>query len=79
MQIKEYTSTFDLANIIGIKPVEIIKKCMEFGDFVSINQRLDADMLEFITNEFNFKCVVIRNNSSIKTNLADDNYIYCKT
>lgn len=55
LQVTEYMSVAELANLIGIKPAEVISKCLELGFVASINQRLDLDTLETIALEFGFE------------------------
>jgi translation initiation factor IF-2 len=40
---------------MGIAPIEIIKTCMGIGVIVSINQRLDAEIIELICNDKGFE------------------------
>lgn len=54
IDIKENTSLFDVAKNIDVKPAYVIKKFMEHGMFVTINQRLDLDIINFIVREFGF-------------------------
>lgn len=55
LQVTEYMSVAELANLIGVKPAEVISKCLELGFVASINQRLDLDTLETIALEFGFE------------------------
>ena len=52
LQVAEFISVADLASLLDINPTEIIKTCMGLGIFVSINQRLDAELIEVIAGEF---------------------------
>jgi translation initiation factor IF-2 len=52
LQVAEFVSVSDLASLLGVKPIDIIKSCMALGIFVSINQRLDAEIIEVIASEF---------------------------
>jgi translation initiation factor IF-2 len=55
LQVTEFISVSDLASLLGIKPADIIKSCMTLGIFVSINQRLDAEIIELISSENGFE------------------------
>lgn len=55
IQVTEYMSVAELANLMGVKPSEVISKCLELGFVASINQRLDMDTLETIALEFGFE------------------------
>ena len=55
IQITEYMSVAELANLMGVKPSEVIGKCLALGFIASINQRLDFDTLATIALEFGFE------------------------
>ncbi|MCK4233291.1 translation initiation factor IF-2 [candidate division WOR-3 bacterium] len=52
IKISEFVSVAELADILGIEPTEIIKKCLELGLLVTINQRLDIDTISMIADEY---------------------------
>ncbi len=45
----------ELANLMNVHVNEVIQTCMNLGLFVSINQRLDAETLVLVADEFNYK------------------------
>ncbi|KPK96329.1 hypothetical protein AMJ80_00625 [bacterium SM23_31] len=51
----EYISVAELAGLMGIETNEVIKKCMQLGLIVSINQRLDMDTITMVADEFGFE------------------------
>lgn len=55
IKVTEFLSTSELANLMKIEPAEIIKKCFDLGMMVSINQRLDRDLIVLLAEEFGFK------------------------
>jgi translation initiation factor IF-2 len=55
LQVTEFISAADLAALMNVKPADIIKVCMSLGVFVSINQRLDAEIIELVTSEFGYE------------------------
>ena len=55
INIAEYISVAELASFMEIETNEVIKKCMELGLIVSINQRLDMDTLTMVADEFGFE------------------------
>jgi translation initiation factor IF-2 len=55
LQVTEFISVSDLASLMSVKPADIIKACMTLGIFVSINQRLDAEIIEVVASEFGFE------------------------
>lgn len=55
LQVAEFTSLSELASLMNVPPTDLIMKCFELGMMVSINQRLDAEIIELLADEFNFK------------------------
>lgn len=54
IKVAEYVTANDLANMIDIPVTKIIATCMGIGLFVSINQRLDAETLVLVAEEFGY-------------------------
>ena len=54
IKVSEYVSVAELSNLMGVKPTEVISKCLELGFVATINQRLDMDTIETIALEFGF-------------------------
>lgn len=52
IQVTEFISVNELASLLDVNFAEIISKCMSLGIMVSINQRLDAEVIELVSNEF---------------------------
>lgn len=55
IQVTEFISVSELANLLDVNFTDIISKCMSLGIMVSINQRLDAEVIELVASEFNKK------------------------
>jgi translation initiation factor IF-2 len=55
IKITEFVTVNDLANMMDVPVVEVISVCMTIGQMVSINQRLDAETINFVADEFGFK------------------------
>lgn len=55
IQVTEFVSANELAKLMDISVTQIISTCMSLGMFVSINQRLDAETLTVVAEEFGFK------------------------
>ena len=55
IKVTEFVSVSELASMMNVHPNEVISKCMDLGLFVSINQRLDAETLALIAEEFSYK------------------------
>jgi translation initiation factor IF-2 len=54
IQVTEFISVSELANLLDVSFAEVISKCMSLGIMVSINQRLDAEVIELVSSEFGF-------------------------
>ena len=52
IQVTEFISVSELASLFDIAPTDIIMTCMNAGIIVSINQRLDADIIELVAEEY---------------------------
>ena len=55
IQVTEFLSTSELAKLMDIDVNEVIQKCFALGLMVTINQRLDKDLIELLADEFGFK------------------------
>ncbi|MBD5385873.1 translation initiation factor IF-2 [bacterium] len=54
IKITEFVTVSDLANLMDIPVNQIIATCMNLGVMVSINQRLDAETINIVAEEFGF-------------------------
>ncbi len=54
LQVTEFVSAAELAKMMNVSVNEIISTCMAIGLFVSINQRLDAETITIVADEFGF-------------------------
>jgi translation initiation factor IF-2 len=52
IKVTEFVTASELAKLIGVSVTDIISTCMSLGMFVSINQRLDAETLTVVAEEF---------------------------
>ena len=55
LKVTEFISASDLASLMDVSVNEVISTCMSLGMFVSINQRLDAEAITVIADEFGFE------------------------
>ncbi|MFH0758274.1 MAG: translation initiation factor IF-2 [Bacteroidota bacterium] len=55
LQVTEFVSVAELASMMNVPPNEVISTCMNLGLFVSINQRLDAETMSLVADEFGYK------------------------
>jgi translation initiation factor IF-2 len=54
VRVTEFISVGELASVLGVKPAEVVACCMRMGVMATINQRLDADTIGAIADEFDF-------------------------
>lgn len=54
IKVTEFVTVNDLAKLMNVQAIEVITTCMQLGLFVSINQRLDAETLTIVAEEFGF-------------------------
>jgi translation initiation factor IF-2 len=52
LRVTEFVTVNELANLMQVPAAEVIKKCIELGLMVSINQRLDKDTITLVADEF---------------------------
>ncbi|MCL2290308.1 MAG: translation initiation factor IF-2 [Bacteroidetes bacterium] len=55
LKVTEFITANDLAILMNVPVNQIISTCMSVGLFVSINQRLDAETIALLTEEFGFE------------------------
>lgn len=55
LKITEFITVSDLANLMGLSATQLISFCFGMGVVVSINQRLDAEIIELIASEYDFE------------------------
>ncbi len=55
LKVTEFVTVSELATMMSVSPTEVITACMNLGLMVSINQRLDAEALVVVAEEFGFK------------------------
>lgn len=54
LQVTEFISVSELASLMDVSFADVISKCMGLGIMVSINQRLDAEVIELVAGEFGY-------------------------
>ncbi|HZV70320.1 MAG TPA: translation initiation factor IF-2 [Saprospiraceae bacterium] len=55
LQLTEFVSVSELASVMNQQVTDVIMTCMNLGVIVSINQRLDAEIIELVAGEFGFE------------------------
>src|SRR4030065_2043016 len=54
IKVTEYMTVSELAGLMGVRPAQVVAKCMEMGMMATINQRLDMDTIGTLALEFGF-------------------------
>ncbi len=73
LQVTEFISVSELASLMDVSFADVISKCMNLGIMVSINQRLEADVIELVAGEFNFEVEFIGVEDAAELEAEDDN------
>ena len=55
LQVTEFVSVNELASMMNVPATQVISTCMNLGLLVSINQRLDAETMALVADEFSYK------------------------
>ncbi len=55
LKVTEFVTASEIATMMDVSPTEIISACMTLGMMVTLNQRLDAETLSIVAEEFGYK------------------------
>jgi translation initiation factor IF-2 len=55
LKLTEFVTVSELATMMSVSSTDVISACMSLGIFASINQRLDAETIQIIAEEFGFE------------------------
>ena len=74
LKVTEFVTANELATMMNIGVTDIIKTCMQIGLFVSINQRLDAETIALVTEEYGFEIefVSVDDQDALEVQEVDD-------
>jgi translation initiation factor IF-2 len=72
LKVTEYISASELASLMDTSINEVISACMSLGMFISINQRLEADVIALITEEFGFEVQFVSAEEEIESVIAEE-------
>lgn len=73
LQVTEFVTANDLASMMDVSVNEVISACMSLGMFVSINQRLDAETLSIVAEEFGYETEFVDNEEQEALEEVEDN------
>ncbi|MDB5111048.1 MAG: translation initiation factor, partial [Mucilaginibacter sp.] len=60
LKVTEFVTANELASMMDVSVTQIISTCMSLGLFVSINQRLDAETLSIVADEFGYQVEFVK-------------------
>jgi len=60
LKVTEFVTANELASMMDVQVTKIIGTCMSLGMFVSINQRLDAETLTIVADEFGYEIQFVK-------------------
>ena len=55
LKLTEFVTVSELASMMSVQPTQVISACMSLGIFASINQRLDAETIQIVADEFGYE------------------------
>jgi len=73
LKVTEYVTANELAKLMDAPVNQVISTCMSLGLFVSINQRLDAETLTIVAEEFGFQVDFVSADNEVKVEEEIDN------
>ncbi len=72
LKVSEFISTNDLSSLMNVSVNEIISAFMSLGMFVSINQRLDAEAITIIADEFGYSVEFVNEKEETDVEIIED-------
>ncbi|MDM8176968.1 MULTISPECIES: translation initiation factor IF-2 [Olivibacter] len=72
LRVTEFVTANDLANMMDVSVTQVISTCMSLGIFASINQRLDAETLTIVADEFGYEVEFVKPEDEETHSLEED-------
>ena len=72
LKLTEFVTVSELASMMNIAPVQVISVCMSLGIFASINQRLDAETIQIVAEEFGYETEFVSAEVQESIHLVED-------
>ncbi len=72
LRVTEYISVGELAELMGVEVSEVISTLFSAGVIASINQRLDADTIQFVADEFGYEVEFITDYNELEIEIPED-------
>jgi len=74
LEVIEFITVNELANLMQVPVSDVITVCMNLGLMVNINQRLDAESITFVADEFNYE-VIFKHDSTNEPSLEESDNV----
>ncbi len=72
IKLTEFISVNELASLLNVSFADVIGKCMNMGMMVSINQRLDAEVIELVASDFGYTVEFINLEQEAEGEIEDE-------
>ncbi|HCN82621.1 MAG TPA: translation initiation factor IF-2, partial [Sphingobacteriaceae bacterium] len=72
IRVTEFVTANELASMLNVPVTQIISTCMSLGMFVSINQRLDAETLTIVADEFGYEVEFVKPEDEETSSLEEE-------
>ena len=72
LRVTEFVTANELATLLDVPVTQIISTCMSLGLFVSINQRLDAETISIVAEEFDHEVEFVKPDEEQTFNLEEE-------
>lgn len=72
LKVTEFVTANELANMMDVPVTKVIGTCMSLGMFVSINQRLDAETLTIVADEFGYEVQFVKPDEEEDVNIEEE-------
>ena len=72
LKVTEFVTANELASLMDVPVSQIISVCFDLGTIISINQRLDADIITLVASEFGFDVEFIGKDDDSKKNTREE-------
>ena len=73
LKLTEFVTVSELATMMNVSSTEVISACMSLGIFASINQRLDAETIHIVAEEFGFETEFVSAEVQESIPIVEDN------
>jgi translation initiation factor IF-2 len=72
LEVTEFITVQELANVMDVPAAEVIMACLNLGVMVSINQRLDAEIIELVAEEFGHEVEFISMEEHVEDEILEE-------